>query len=122
LQNGICLATNTSPPVNAASLTRVDSDRPSRLENSKRFSAIGNAVNAVASASRVGTSFVFGYLGGGPLPFELKTPGNEFVLALPARPVVLVMSVLDVVSLWFKSIVSGALSTCLIGAIVGALT
>jgi concentrative nucleoside transporter, CNT family len=58
------------------------------------FSAIGDAVNAVAAASRAGTSFVFGYLGGGPLPFELKAPGNEFVLALQALPVVLVMSVL----------------------------
>jgi CNT family concentrative nucleoside transporter len=37
---------------------------------------------------------VFGYLGGGPLPFELNAPGNEFVLALQALPVVLVMSVL----------------------------
>jgi len=58
------------------------------------FSAIGDAVNAIAAASRAGTGFVFGYLGGGPLPFELKTPGNEFVLALQALPVVLVMSVL----------------------------
>src|SRR5215470_15729804 len=58
------------------------------------FEAIGDAVNAIAAASRAGTSFVFGYLGGGPLPFELKTPGNEFVLALQALPVVLVMSVL----------------------------
>src|SRR5215470_12822590 len=33
------------------------------------FAAIGDAVNAVATASRAGTSFVFGYLGGGPLPF-----------------------------------------------------
>jgi CNT family concentrative nucleoside transporter len=37
---------------------------------------------------------VFGYLGGGPLPFELKSPGNEFVLAFSALPIVLVMSVL----------------------------
>src|SRR5260221_6528824 len=58
------------------------------------FSVIGDAVNAVATVSRAGTSFVFGYLGGGPLPFELKAPGNEFVLALQALPVVLVMSVL----------------------------
>src|SRR6516164_2873461 len=58
------------------------------------FAAMGDAVNAVATASRAGTSFVFGYLGGGPLPFELKVPGNEFVLALQALPVVLVMSVL----------------------------
>ena len=58
------------------------------------FSLIGDAVNAVAAASRAGTGFVFGYLGGGPLPFELKVPGNEFVLGLQALPVVLVMSVL----------------------------
>jgi len=58
------------------------------------FAAIGDAVNAIAAASRAGTSFVFGYLGGGPLPFELKAPGSEFVLALQALPVVLVMSVL----------------------------
>jgi CNT family concentrative nucleoside transporter len=58
------------------------------------FAAIGDGVNAIAAASRAGTSFVFGYLGGGPLPFELKAPGNEFVLALQALPVVLVMSVL----------------------------
>src|SRR5262245_9819892 len=58
------------------------------------FGTIGDAVNAVAAATRAGTGFVFGYLGGRPLPFELKTPGNEFVLALQAMPVVLVMSVL----------------------------
>jgi CNT family concentrative nucleoside transporter len=37
---------------------------------------------------------VFGYLGGGQLPYELKTPGAEFVLAFQALPMVLVMSVL----------------------------
>jgi CNT family concentrative nucleoside transporter len=58
------------------------------------FAAVGRAVEAIAAASRAGTSFVFGYLGGGPLPFDLKTPGAEFVLALQALPVVLVMSVL----------------------------
>jgi CNT family concentrative nucleoside transporter len=58
------------------------------------FAVIGDAVNAIAAASRAGTSFVFGYLGGGPLPFEVKGPGNEFILALQALPVVLVMSVL----------------------------
>ncbi len=58
------------------------------------FAAIGDAVNAIAAARRAGTSFVFGYLGGGPLPFELKIPGNEFVLALQVLPIVLVMSVL----------------------------
>jgi CNT family concentrative nucleoside transporter len=58
------------------------------------FGMIGDAVNAIAAATRAGTGFVFGYLGGGPLPFELTTPGADFVLALQALPVVLVMSVL----------------------------
>lgn len=65
------------------------------------FAVIGDAVNAVAAASRAGTSFVFGYLGGGPLPFELKIPGNEFVLALQALPIVLVMSVLTTLGFYW---------------------
>ncbi|SNT34128.1 concentrative nucleoside transporter, CNT family [Tardiphaga sp. OK246] len=58
------------------------------------FSSINDAVNTIAAASRAGTSFVFGYLGGGALPFDLKNPGADFVLALQALPVVLVISVL----------------------------
>jgi concentrative nucleoside transporter, CNT family len=58
------------------------------------FAAINGAVNAIADATKAGTSFVFGYVGGGPLPFELKVPGAEFSLAFQALPVVLVISVL----------------------------
>ncbi|MCC6889096.1 MAG: nucleoside:proton symporter [Hyphomicrobiales bacterium] len=59
------------------------------------FGVINSVVGAVAAATRAGTSFVFGYLGGGPLPYEIKgPPGAEFVLALQALPVLLVMSVL----------------------------
>src|SRR5580700_2108708 len=58
------------------------------------FAVIGDTVDAIAAASRAGTTFVFGYLGGGPLPFDLKTPGADFVFALQALPIVLVMSVL----------------------------
>jgi len=58
------------------------------------FSAVNDAVDAIAAATRAGTTFVFGYLGGGQLPYELKVPGAEFVLALQALPIVLVMSVL----------------------------
>ncbi|HKF12981.1 MAG TPA: nucleoside transporter C-terminal domain-containing protein [Xanthobacteraceae bacterium] len=60
----------------------------------RAFAAINNAVDAIAAANKAGMSFVFGYLGGGELPFELKVPGAEFVLALQALPVVLLMSVL----------------------------
>jgi concentrative nucleoside transporter, CNT family len=58
------------------------------------FFAINGVVDAIAEATRAGTAFVFGYVGGGTLPFELKVPGAEFSLAFQALPVVLVMSVL----------------------------
>jgi CNT family concentrative nucleoside transporter len=59
------------------------------------FNWINRAVEAVAAATKAGTSFVFGYVGGGPLPFDMKTPGSDFILAFQALPVVLVMSVLS---------------------------
>jgi concentrative nucleoside transporter, CNT family len=58
------------------------------------FAVVNEAVNAVADATKAGTSFVFGYVGGGTLPFDLKVPGAEFSLAFQALPVVLVISVL----------------------------
>jgi concentrative nucleoside transporter, CNT family len=59
------------------------------------FAMINEAVDAIATATKAGTAFVFGYVGGGPLPFELKMPGAEFILGFQALPVVLVMSVLS---------------------------
>ena len=58
------------------------------------FSFANKLVDGLAEATRAGTSLVFGYLGGGPLPFDPKIPGGEFVLAFQALPIVLVMSVL----------------------------
>jgi concentrative nucleoside transporter, CNT family len=66
------------------------------------FAAANGAVAAVGEASRAGTSFVFGYLGGGPLPFELKSPGAEFVLAFQALPIVLVMSVITTLLFYWR--------------------
>ena len=63
---------------------------------------IGDAVNVNSAASRAGTSFVFGYLGGGALPFDPKTPGSEFILAFQALPVILVMSVLTTLLFYWK--------------------
>jgi CNT family concentrative nucleoside transporter len=59
------------------------------------FVWINDAVEAIAAATRAGTAFVFGYVGGGALPFELKTPAADFILGFQALPVVLVMSVLS---------------------------
>jgi CNT family concentrative nucleoside transporter len=66
------------------------------------FGAINDAVNVIAAASRAGTSFVFGYVGGGALPFDLKAPGADFVLAFQALPIVLVMSVLTTLLFYWR--------------------
>jgi CNT family concentrative nucleoside transporter len=58
------------------------------------FASANVVIDAISTASRTGTSFVFGYIGGGALPYELKHPGKEFVLAFTALPIVLLMSVL----------------------------
>jgi CNT family concentrative nucleoside transporter len=66
------------------------------------FGAINDAVGAISQASRAGTSFVFGYLGGGTLPFDLKTSGADFILAFQALPIVLVMSVLTTLLFYWR--------------------
>src|SRR6516165_6411501 len=68
----------------------------------RAFGTINDAVGAIAAASRAGTAFVFGYLGGGPLPFDPKTPGSDFVLAFQALPIVLVMSVLTTLLFYWR--------------------
>ena len=68
----------------------------------KAFGAINDAVNTISAATRAGTSFVFGYVGGGPLPFDLKAPGADFVLAFQALPIVLVMSVLTTLLFYWR--------------------
>jgi CNT family concentrative nucleoside transporter len=66
------------------------------------FGAINDAVGVIAAATRAGTSFVFGYLGGGALPFDLKAPGADFILAFQALPIVLVMSVLTTLLFYWR--------------------
>ncbi|OAF15777.1 NupC/NupG family nucleoside CNT transporter [Bradyrhizobium neotropicale] len=66
------------------------------------FGAINDAVGAISSASRAGSSFVFGYIGGGPPPFDVKVPGADFILAFQALPIVLVMSVLTTLLFYWR--------------------
>src|SRR5258708_1094121 len=70
----------------------------------KAFGAINDAVNTIAAASRAGTSFVFGYLGGGSLPFDLKVSGADFILAVQARPIILAMSVLTTLLSYWRGV------------------
>jgi CNT family concentrative nucleoside transporter len=59
------------------------------------FLALNGALDALEKATRDGTAFVFGFLGGGPLPFAETYPGASFVLAFRALPLVVVVSALS---------------------------
>jgi len=56
---------------------------------------INDAANQLSVATTAGTSFVFGYLGGAPLPFAETVPGSSFILAVRALPLVLVVAALS---------------------------
>ncbi len=59
------------------------------------FLVLNDGVMALEAATTAGTAFVFGYLGGAPLPFAETYPGAAFVLAFRALPLVLVISALS---------------------------
>jgi CNT family concentrative nucleoside transporter len=63
---------------------------------------LNRTVDTIADATRAGTSFVFGYLGGAALPFDPKIPGSDFVLAFQALPIVLLMSVLTTLLFYWR--------------------
>ncbi|HCX69498.1 MAG TPA: nucleoside:proton symporter, partial [Rhodobiaceae bacterium] len=57
--------------------------------------ALNGVMDALTEATKAGTGFVFGYVGGGAAPFETTAPHNSFILAFQALPLVLVMSALS---------------------------
>ncbi|HSB31296.1 MAG TPA: nucleoside transporter C-terminal domain-containing protein [Candidatus Sulfobium mesophilum] len=59
------------------------------------FLSLNRLVLSLEEATRAGTSFVFGYLGGAPLPFDEKSPGMSYTLAFQALPLVLVVGALS---------------------------
>jgi CNT family concentrative nucleoside transporter len=60
----------------------------------KAFLLLNDGVEALQKATDAGTGFVFGYLGGGELPFVETHPGAAFIFAFRALPLVLVISAL----------------------------
>ena len=58
---------------------------------------INDGATALHHATQAGTMFVFGYLGGPPLPFTETYPGASFILAFQALPLVLTISALAAV-------------------------
>jgi len=57
--------------------------------------SLNAALDALERATQAGTSFVFGYLAGGPAPYAETNPAASFVLAFRALPLVLVVSALS---------------------------
>ncbi len=66
------------------------------------LASLNDVVLVLQNATVAGTSFVFGYLGGGPLPFEEAQPGASFVLALRALPLIIVVSALTAVLTYWR--------------------
>ena len=66
------------------------------------FGWLNRAVAALQRATEAGTGFVFGYLGGAPLPFEETRIGASFVLAFRALPMVLVISALSALLFYWR--------------------
>ncbi len=61
---------------------------------------VNNAVGALGAATMRGTSFVYGYLGGGSPPFEVTNPGTLATFAFQVLPLVIVMSAISAL-LWY---------------------
>ena len=59
------------------------------------FLALNDVLQALEQATRAGTAFVFGYLGGAAGPYAESGAGSTFVLAFRALPIILVISALS---------------------------
>src|SRR6476620_8570163 len=90
------------------------------------FLKLNDALLVLEQATQAGTGLVFGYLGGGPAPFEVTDAGATFVLAFRALPIVLVMSALSALLFYWRVLpaIVRALSLALeklmrVGGVVG---
>jgi concentrative nucleoside transporter, CNT family len=63
---------------------------------------LNNVLNGLQAATREGTKFVFGYIGGADTPFTATQPQNSFVLATMALPLVIVVSALSSLLFYWK--------------------
>lgn len=66
------------------------------------FLALNDVVLAVQRATREGTSFVFGYVGGGDAPFAVTKPASGFILAFQALPMILLVSALSALLFYWR--------------------
>jgi CNT family concentrative nucleoside transporter len=58
------------------------------------FMGLNGVVHALEEATRAGTSFVFGFVGGAPAPYTATNPALGFSLAFQALPLVILIAAL----------------------------
>jgi CNT family concentrative nucleoside transporter len=68
----------------------------------KFFLRLNDVVLLLEAATKDGTAFVFGYIGGGTPPFMVTDAGSNFVLAFQALPLVLVIGALSALLFHWK--------------------
>ena len=68
------------------------------------FMKLNDVLLVLERATQAGTSLVFGYLGGGPAPFQVSDVNSNFVLAFRALPIVLVISALSALLFYWRVI------------------
>ena len=66
------------------------------------FVSLNRFVLSLEESTTAGTSMVFGYLGGGKLPFAEKYPGASFILAFRAFPLILLISAISALLFYWK--------------------
>jgi CNT family concentrative nucleoside transporter len=66
------------------------------------FMKLNDALLVLEKATEAGTGLVFGYLGGGPAPFQVTDANATFVLAFRALPLVLVVSALTALLFYWR--------------------
>ena len=72
------------------------------LGSGEVFLGFNRVILALEESIQAGTAFVFGYLGGGPAPFEEKVPAYSFILAFRALPLLLLVSALSSLLFYWK--------------------
>jgi CNT family concentrative nucleoside transporter len=66
------------------------------------FLKLNDVLLVLERATQAGTSLVFGYLGGGPTPFQVSNEASNFILAFRALPLVLVISALSALLFYWR--------------------
>ena len=66
------------------------------------FISLNRLVLCLEESTTAGTSMVFGYLGGGTLPFVEKYPSASFILAFRALPLILLISALSALLFYWR--------------------